>query len=104
MTVAAPARPLCRRCRKRYANRPRSLCWGCYERHRCDYPSEHYERLSSERIPLRLVADPPFRCMWCAEFRCRHWLSVRTDCLAWYARASVGMPLALESELQEAAS
>lgn len=88
----------CVYCRKGTPRR-RGLCWECYytPEIRTLYFGPRPKKAGPEedppcRKPPRKDGDPPFRCLWCNEYRCTERLKRCGDCDQEYAEAARGLP------------
>lgn len=81
---------LCQHCQRRAINRPRQLCWTCYNDARivARYPSKQkynsFSMEAQERKPPHRPGEPLYRCVWCNQFRCHYPLSRCQKCWAIY--------------------
>jgi hypothetical protein len=44
------------------------------------------EEEAAEVLPVRQRGEPPYRCLYCSEYRCHVPLALCGDCRAWYER------------------
>jgi hypothetical protein len=71
----------------------RQLCAVCY---RNKTIREQYATMNdtAERKgrPERQAGDPPYRCLWCSQWRCQEPLRTCSACAAWYRERALDMP------------
>lgn len=88
------AKQACRHCQKVRRLYGRGLCKTCYndDTIKDQYPPRAGLYTCSEEPdcrPERLEGAPPYRCLWCAKWRCHERMRLCQNCSDWLARASL---------------
>jgi len=81
----------CRACGRRKTHQGFGLCWTCYRT--VGHTGDAYDRSEEEdRRQERRPGDPPFRCLWCGEWKCAGPLRQCEDCRQHYRELAMDMP------------